>query len=185
MSEPPGNEEGRSAKSGPLILDESDNTLGRGIIFVNSTLDDAGLDPVEFRVLAHIARRGDNRSGAAFPSIRGIAVVCRINKDTACRAINSLIEKGWLERFSRPGKASTYAIKIPATHPKPGGIRNKGVSPAFGRTHPKRGGDYLSETRGYEGYPLRISTKDDSPLKAGADAPPVGEVSGAWRSKSL
>jgi hypothetical protein len=56
----------------------SGETVHKPLLFVHSSVDDAGLSPGAMRVLVHFARRA-NKNGRAWPSIRELAEVCRMN----------------------------------------------------------------------------------------------------------
>lgn len=120
----------------PGVIQE---TRGFNVIFIHSALDDAALSPAEFRVYAHLARRAS--SGAAWPSVRSIAAVCQLNKDTVCSALN-LLEARQMVRRERRGFASTIYFLTPAaawlsetegqrilSENKGQGVRNEGTEP--------------------------------------------------------
>ena len=60
---------------------------------VGSAFEEAGLDPVEFRVLSHIARYADQIYSE---SSKTIAERCEITEEEAHTAIHALTEKGFL-----------------------------------------------------------------------------------------
>src|SRR5262245_37191639 len=74
-------------------------------IFVYSLLDDYGLSPAQFRVLAHIARRGE-----AFGSISNMSRVCRLHPHTVRCALRFLVTHRLLFRMKRPGKTWLYRL---------------------------------------------------------------------------
>jgi len=65
------------------------------VLFVHSSLDDAGLSPYAFRIYCHIARRA-NKSNTAWPGLGSIAKVCSLSESAARRAINELEDRGML-----------------------------------------------------------------------------------------
>lgn len=75
------------------------------VIFVNLLLDEAGLDPYEFRILAHIARRGN-----CFASLAKIAETCQMSVRKAQYALKALYEKGYIVKESRPGHTDKYQL---------------------------------------------------------------------------
>lgn len=75
------------------------------VIFVRSELDDAGLDPFEFRVYAHIARRTN-----CFAKMDKIGAICGMSGRQARRALISLTAKGMIELIERSG--STHLITL-------------------------------------------------------------------------
>lgn len=80
-------------------------------LFVHSEVDDAGLSPAAFRVLANLARRADKRR-RCWPSVIGIAEVCRMSRPTAMRAIEELERAGWVKCDRRKGKRTTYCLGL-------------------------------------------------------------------------
>ncbi|WCN38300.1 helix-turn-helix domain-containing protein [Aneurinibacillus uraniidurans] len=52
-----------------------------------------GLDPFEFMIYMFLIQFGSKRDCGIFPSIRKIAAVCNMNKNTVERKIKSLEEK--------------------------------------------------------------------------------------------
>lgn len=128
-------------------------TRGFDIIFIHSSLDDAGLTANEFRVLGHLSRRAGK--GDAYPKIESIAKVCRIHEDTVRKCIKVLVQRRMIELQERPGRTNLYVL----THPgkwiinppetnggvlKQGGASN-GVHP------PVTEGGHPPETKGDEG----------------------------------
>lgn len=89
----------------PGVIQE---TRGFNVIFIHSALDDAGLSAAEFRVYAHLARRASN--GTAWPSVRSIAGVCQLNKDTVCAALNLLEARQMLRREKRGFSSTIYFL---------------------------------------------------------------------------
>jgi predicted transcriptional regulator len=87
------------------------STRGFNVIFIHSSLDDAGLSVAEFRVLAHLARRAS--SGAAWPSIDSISKKCRITKNTVRIALKALESHGVVKIEERPGATNVYHITSP------------------------------------------------------------------------
>lgn len=67
-------------------------------MFVHSTVDDAGLSPSAFRVLAHLCRCANPKEGWwARPGVRNIAKTCRLDDETVKRAIAELEQAGFLQ----------------------------------------------------------------------------------------
>lgn len=96
------------------------STAGFNLIFLHSSVDDAGLDPHTFRVLAHLSRRAGGPAGKAFGSIRNIASVCKMDRKTVLKAIETLQVTGFIRKVERPGKPSIIRIlpPQPAVEPK-------------------------------------------------------------------
>ena len=85
--------------------------IAKDIIFVHSCLDDAGLSTSEFRVYCHLARRAGG--GDAFPSAESIAETCKMNKDTAWRALKTLGERRMIRKAQRVGMSNIYSLTLP------------------------------------------------------------------------
>lgn len=89
------------------------------VIFVHSSLDDAGLSVYAFRVYCHIARRA-NRAGSAFPGIQSIGTVCGVSESQVRRAIKELEDRRFLEvrRTTGGTKSNVYVLTPPSSwHP--------------------------------------------------------------------
>lgn len=76
--------------------------------FIPSFLDDYPLNPFEFRVYAHIARRAG--SGQCWESIGAIAKHCYMNVRTTRAAVQQLAKHGLITYEERPGQ--TNLIKL-------------------------------------------------------------------------
>jgi len=74
-------------------------------VFIHSELDDAALLPSEFRVLCHIARRGE-----CFASLETIAKNCRVSKETARAALKSLIAQSFIIAERREGETTLRRV---------------------------------------------------------------------------
>ncbi len=83
-------------------------------LFIHSWIDDAGLDPYEFRVFCHLRRRA--KQNAAYPGMRSISKVTGISLGKVCGVISSLQRKGFLSVHERPGNHQTniYYVGLPA-----------------------------------------------------------------------
>jgi hypothetical protein len=73
--------------------------------FIHGNLDDFGLRPHTFRVLCHVARRGQ-----CFASIASIANTCRINADTVRKALKLLVQAKLLNVQYRKGQTNIYKV---------------------------------------------------------------------------
>jgi hypothetical protein len=78
------------------------------VVFIHSRLDDYGLTPPQFRVIAHLARRAG--SGDAYPAVKSIARVCCLHPQTVRRALRFLFEQKLITRQSRPGRTPIYRL---------------------------------------------------------------------------
>lgn len=71
-----------------------------------------GLNQHERLVMACLSRRADS-TGECYPSITRISEECAISRPTAIKAINGLIEKGWLSAKKQRGSTTIYTLHIP------------------------------------------------------------------------
>lgn len=93
-------------------LDEAfSNASGkeRPKIYVSMAVDDLGLDPYEFRIYGHIARRGN-----CFASLKTIAETCRMSVRKAQYALNVLEGVGLIEKKKKKGRASNFTLAPPS-----------------------------------------------------------------------
>lgn len=142
-------------------------TRGFNIIFIHSSLDDAGLTPQEFRLFAHLSRRAG--SGEAWASAASMATACRMHQDTVWAALNELERRRMVVREARPGKTTLIRLTKPSDwnlnppglegHPLKPGDGNGGTPP----TPPNRVAPTGLE--GHEGNPIRVS-KESNPSSA-------------------
>jgi len=136
--------------------------MAKNVIFVHSALDDAGLSPSEFRVFAHVSRRGK-----CWAAVKTIAEHCRIHPDTARKCLKSLVERNFLLRETRRAKPTIYEVNhgyILKNYPiqnKGQPYENKGGQPyenKGGQPYENKGG--LSQIDGVHLEPLaHIPTK--------------------------
>ncbi len=81
----------------------------KNLLFVHSSVDDAGLSPGAFRVLCHLARRAGNKR-EAFPSVRAIAKTCHMNWGTVIDAIRELEQFSLVVANRKPGRPTVYCL---------------------------------------------------------------------------
>lgn len=153
---------------------------------IHSTVDDAGLSPREFRVLAAVCRRcGDGGNGRQCDaSIKTLAATCKIHEDTAREILARLIELGWIEMIERPGRSKVHVAKFPDRSGCKGGVVIEGggsesrESTGFKGGHPSSSeGEHPSGIKGGEGIPSKGSQRrDTTSLREAiwAAAPPRG-----------
>lgn len=81
-------------------------------LFVGSAIDDAGLDPYEFRLYAHLKRRAHD--GAIWEKQERMAEICGISRKTINEILTRLEEKKWLTQESQTykGRRSTNLITL-------------------------------------------------------------------------
>lgn len=76
---------------------------------VPAFLDDAGLTPAQFRVLARIARRA-GKDGTCFESLDSMAAGCKLRRATIQNALKDLEAGDWIIKESPPGKTCVYKL---------------------------------------------------------------------------
>ncbi|MEZ5328035.1 MAG: helix-turn-helix domain-containing protein [Verrucomicrobiales bacterium] len=148
------------------------------LLFVHSSIDDAGLSPAEFRVLAHLARRGDNDDDTATPGIRSIAKHCGMSCRTVLRAIDVLQERKLIEveKFrGHKGDQNRYLLTLSSGAP---GKRLDGQAVREGNASgaPGKRERCVRETKG---NPLRKSNKEIQELPFDSDQ--FREAWSEWR----
>lgn len=160
--------------SAPLLLDHSEFN----VIFVHSRLDDYGLSAAVFRVYCHLARRAGK--GAAYPSVKTTAEVCRLHPQTVRAALRILTAHRLLTRQDRPGATSLYRLTPPSQWQPPTHINghpsetDTPPSPSES-TPPKRRQAHPSETNPgkgnpVEGDPKKVIPAPTAPVPAEAEA---------------
>ena len=171
------------------------STRGFNCIFIHSILDDAGLTPQQFRLLAHISRRaGDGKSWA---SNKTMAEVCKMHEETVVSALAELERRKMVERISRPGKTTLWKV----TPPEKWDIQNipgtglAGRIPATPRNQyppetnpphpPETNPPHPPETNPPEGNQSKViqgrkSKKAQAPLPPLPENLRVGELPKAW-----
>ncbi|MBX3733555.1 MAG: MarR family transcriptional regulator [Verrucomicrobiae bacterium] len=76
--------------------------------FIHSRLDEAGLNPGQFRVLCHILRRDK-----CLASVLTISQVCQMHKDTVWRALRVLEARRMINRTRRQGSTTVFTVADP------------------------------------------------------------------------
>jgi hypothetical protein len=130
--------------------------------FIPARLDDAALTLAQFRILCHIARRGQ-----CYESGRNMAKACRINHITLWSALSFLERWKLVEKTPRPGNSSVFTV-APLDHwIEPGRKQH----PSQKSTHPlkptrrlpKRGPTHPSQKSTHE-----VTPSEGSPIKGGS-----------------
>lgn len=155
-----------------------DHRLARSIIFVHSSLDDAGLTANEFRVYCHLARRSGH-AGDAFPSAQTISEVCRMHRDTVWEALRTLQSRGMVQRAPRPGLSTLYVLTTPdqwVISTNPPETKGRPSEPPTGNEGPPPSGIQGPPPTGNKG-PRRESTEGNPPkgIQRRANAPTLDE----------
>jgi predicted transcriptional regulator len=85
---------------------EGESKSSQNIIFVHADLDLYGLDPYQFRLYAHIGRRGQ-----CFSSLETISKICKISVRKAQQALKQLEDMGLIKKTTRKkGKTHIYEL---------------------------------------------------------------------------
>jgi hypothetical protein len=168
--------------------------------FIPAVLDDYGLDPFEFRLYGHLARRAGT-GGQCWESVKAIAAHCRMDQKTVTAKLQMLSSYGLIRAQRRAGQTSLIVLTPSAEwvepHPKTGQPKNgstlKGPHPETDQvliqkrinTTPRNGSGVDPETD-HKGtpskvLPLRESPEGESPIvpQGGLDtAPPALALGG-------
>lgn len=86
------------------LMEEEKNSSNR-MIFVHADLDLYGLDPYEFRLYAHIARRGK-----CYSSLETLANICKMSVRKAQYGLKSLEKKKLIEKTVRHGRTDIFQL---------------------------------------------------------------------------
>ncbi len=76
-----------------------------GMIFIHADLDLYGLNPYQFRLYAHIARRGE-----CYSSLQTIARICKMSVRKAQYGLKELESLGMIKKEIRKGKTDIYEL---------------------------------------------------------------------------
>ena len=111
-------------------------------IFIHADLDDRGLKPSVFRVLCHVARRGN-----CFSSVPNMAKHCHLHADTVRKALKELVRAGLISVQRRKGTTTIYKVNHDKIIGTP--LNNKGSTSYENKGAPP------SENQGDKIYPLK------------------------------
>ena len=78
-------------------------------------LDDAGLNPFEYRAYMRIVRRAGGGRSACTESLENMAIGCRMSRRAMVGAIKALIKRHMIRRESKSGQVSTYVLMDKST----------------------------------------------------------------------
>ncbi|NEZ54222.1 helix-turn-helix domain-containing protein [Adonisia turfae] len=73
-------------------------------------LDDYGLDPYEFRVYSHVARRA-GRHRVCFSKVSDMATVCKMSPRKVRYSLRFLCEAGLISEEKRQGSTTKYRLR--------------------------------------------------------------------------
>ncbi|QUY40424.1 hypothetical protein [Acaryochloris marina] len=94
------------------------------LMFIHSRLDEAGLDPFEFRLLGHIVRRtGGSFEGECFASQVNISKVCQMSLSRAQKGLRLLNDGGFISKHERPGRTDVYRLEQPENWKSPSELK--------------------------------------------------------------
>lgn len=81
-------------------------------MYIGSAIDDAGLDPYEFRIYCHLKRRAQD--GVVWERQDKMAGICMMSRKTVNEVLIRLEEKGWIEQKQRTlkGQQSSNLIYL-------------------------------------------------------------------------
>lgn len=132
---------------------------GPPLPFIPAWLDDLGLTPVQARVLIHLWRRADHKTGKCWPSAKSIAEKCKIDRDTLWPALEELERRKLLRREVRAGTSNMFYLFPPAE----GGGIDEGLAESAGlqseesagHPSPESAGQPVAESAGHKGIPIK------------------------------
>ncbi|MEO1395541.1 MAG: helix-turn-helix domain-containing protein [Cyanobacteria bacterium J06634_5] len=78
-------------------------------IFVYREIDELGLDPYEFRVYSHVARRGN-----CFATLDKVAATCCMSVRRVQYALKVLEASGLIEKEARKGRTNKFSLAPPS-----------------------------------------------------------------------
>lgn len=84
---------------------ETEKNRSERMIFVHADLDLYGLSPYEFRIYAHIARRGK-----CYSNLNTTANICKMSVRKAQYALKALESLGLVKKVIRKGKTDIYEL---------------------------------------------------------------------------
>lgn len=84
------------------------DTRDTDVIFIHSSVDDAGLTVAEFRVYGHLARRAG--ANGAYPGIDSMAKRCQLSRSSVIRSIQALEKRGMIRVKRVQGERNRYLL---------------------------------------------------------------------------
>lgn len=141
------------------------NLDGINAIFVHSAVDEAGLDPYEFRILMHLSRRA-NRKQMAWPSLRSMSDTTGISERKIREALGGLQARRMLTITQAPGHGNRHQYELTdptewILKPAPGAASEFQTGTTCRFEPAPHAGSYTREGNPSEGYP-------DPPTPTGA-----------------
>ena len=122
--------------------------------FIPAWLDDLGLTPQQFRLLAHVWRRGRCHASAG-----SMAAACRLKRDTVFSGLAELERRGLIRRTPRQGQ-TTIIEPVP-----PNGTGDAATRPPKrDETRPLKRDTTRPPKRGTKVSPLKVSPMKESTL---------------------
>lgn len=88
------------------------HSQAKQLAFISRALDESDLDAFEFRILAHLMRRG-NSKGESWPSQKLMQEITRISERSIRDSLRTLEEKGFIETRKTSGNRNVYRTLNP------------------------------------------------------------------------
>lgn len=136
-------------------------------------LDNAGLRPIEYRVLAHLWHRARQRR-SCWTKAETISKQCRINKDTVWRVLKLLESRGFVKRQrGRTRLCNSYQVFVPGSEGlKPDGIRGLTPTGSSGFDVAESKGFRPDDSRGQQEGIDRIRNNSEKKQGGNEERPP-------------
>lgn len=162
-----GQDDGETLTVSRVANNGGGSSPGGNVIYIDATVDEADMSPSEFRVFAHIARRGE-----CYEAPENMAVWLRLHPDTIWAALKVLTLRRMILRTKRPGQTTLFKINHNSNQWLPTG--KKGAPEKKGHRKPsarrrKRRGDRSPEKKGHKVHPIEVHPikGENPPGKAG------------------
>jgi len=153
-------------------------------IFIHSKLDEWGLPPIPFRVLCHIARRGD-----CFASAASISRVCKIHKNTVWPTLKFLEDYRFVQATRRPGQTTLYTLNPILTWADPPQNNSRVGRPTHHNqivgTHHNQIATHPPQNNSHKGYPREGDPKKEIPISKKRGKFSLSMVLGAGRKHGM
>lgn len=134
------------------------------IVYYDIELDDAGLNPYEFRIYGRIARRAGGGDHSCTESLTNMADGCQMSRSSLIRAIKGLLHRKMISRIRKDGDTSEYRL-LDKKHWIPVSHRNGGsVSQERGGVSHRNGGSVCETPKEYKEENKVKREREPSPL---------------------
>ena len=95
------------------LSSDMDGWKNQNVFFVHSKLDDCGIEPPPFRLVAHLTRRIGNSENGKNPGVRSMAKCCRMKTNTVEEILRRLEKYKRLTIHREAGKVNRYELRLP------------------------------------------------------------------------